>query len=92
MKKLLKEWLEIIMIVLVIIGLFFTWYQLRQNEKLSRDTYLTGLWNDIMRESINYPEFQDKTKTAVYDTYFIRRLSAQCGCSVDISHGEPVRL
>jgi len=72
-----KFLLELLAMVLIIIGLFFTYFQLKQNEKLSRNTYLTGLWNDIMRESINYPQFQDETKTAVYDTYFSQKEQTQ---------------
>ena len=62
--------LEIIAIIFVIAGLGLTYYQLKQNENLSRDTYLTGLWNEIMKESINYPQFQDKSRTTVYKVAF----------------------
>ena len=61
---------EIIGLIAVLIGLYFTHSQLKQNEKLSRDTYLTGLWNEIMQESINYPQFQDKVKTYTYKESF----------------------
>ncbi len=65
-----RGFIETIAIALVVIGLFLTYSQLKQNEKLSRDTYLTGLWNNIIKESINLPRFQDKNITSSYKTSF----------------------
>ncbi len=39
---------------------------LKQSETDSKYRYLTGVWNDIARESIKYPEFNDKSKTLVF--------------------------
>lgn len=43
---------------------------MKQIEMDSKDRYLTGVWNDIMRESILYPEFNDKSRTLYYKDKF----------------------
>lgn len=57
---------KIIFIALTLFGLHFTYYQIRDNAKNTKFMYLTGVWNDIMKESIKYPEFNDKAKTSTY--------------------------
>lgn len=44
--------------------------QLKHNANESRYRYLTGVWNDITKTSIDYPQFQDKTKTSIYTMAF----------------------
>ncbi len=61
---------KIIFIILTLFGFFFTCYQVRENAKNTKYMYLTSVWNDIMKESIKYPEFNDKTKTSTYMNSF----------------------
>ena len=65
-----KFLIEIVAIITVLVGLYMTNAQLNQNAELSRYTYLTGLWNDIMKESVNHPEFQNKTKNLKYKVVY----------------------
>jgi len=69
-----RNWFEkynqSILIVLTIIGLFFAGCQLKLSIYQSKYIYLTGIWNDIMKESINLPEFSDKVKTSAYTSAF----------------------
>lgn len=44
--------------------------------------YLTGVWNDIMQESIGHPDFTDKSKTSTYSTSFDSTARLQYECYV----------
>ena len=73
MKKCIK-WIkdnnEPIVILILVVGVFLTWRQLKQNARDTKYMYITGVWNDIMKESIEHPEFNDKSKTLVYSKAF----------------------
>ena len=60
----------IIATVIAVVGLWVTFATLVWNAKATKDMYLTGVWNDIMQESIQHPDFTDKSKTLTYKTSF----------------------
>ena len=68
--KWIKDNNEPIVILILVVGVFLTYLQLRQNARDTKYMYLTGVWNDIMKESIQHPEFNDKSKTLVYSKAF----------------------
>ena len=74
-KKLIFEFIGIVIIIWTLIltkeQLVLTNEQLLQSEKLTKETYLTGLWNDIAKESINYPEFQIPDTNVNYTKNYI---------------------
>ena len=43
---------------------------LRQNARATKERYLTNSWNNLIKESIKYPEFNDESKTRVYKATF----------------------
>ena len=59
-------------LVAAIYSNFISYCALKQSEKDSKYRYLTGVWNEIMKESVEHPEFNDKSKTQVYSTAFDR--------------------
>jgi hypothetical protein len=72
-----KNYFEIIRIILDLMligalvgGLYINHAQLKQDARGTRYMYLAGVWNDIMKESIQYPQFNDKSKTLVYRKAF----------------------
>ncbi len=68
--ELISILLQLIIITILIVGACFTYKQLKQNATATKYRYLTGVWNDIMKESIEHPEFNDKSKTLVYSEAF----------------------
>jgi len=67
----IKNWSEVIMIAILMAGLVFAYWQVTQSADESRYRYLAGVWNDIMKESIQHPEFNDESKTLVYTEAFV---------------------
>ena len=80
--KWLKKNNEIILITFAAVTLLLTYLQLRQNAKATKDMYLTGVWNDIMQESIEHPDFTDRSKTLTYSTSFDSTARLQYECYV----------
>jgi len=73
MKKLreyIDDYYKIIVIAFLFFGAFYTDKQLKENSRNTRYRYLTGVWNDIMKVSIEHPEFNDKSKTLGYSKAF----------------------
>ena len=62
--------LEVLAFLILFGGLVIGIQQLKQNAKATKYMYLTGIWNDIMKESIQHPEFNDKSKTLGYSKAF----------------------
>lgn len=46
---------------------------LKASDKVAKYQYLTGEWNDIMKEALNHPDFNDSSKTHTYSTSFTGR-------------------
>lgn len=59
-----------IIVIILVGGLIFSVLQLRASKRDSEYRYLAGVWNEIMKTSIKYPEFNDKSKTLSYATEF----------------------
>jgi len=57
-------------LVAAMVSNFISYSALKQSERYTKYRYLTGVWNDIMKKSIECPEFNDKSKTLVYCTAF----------------------
>jgi len=66
----IKKYSEIILICIAVVGLWFTYAQLKQNATATKYMYLTGVWNEIMKDSIERPEFNDTSKTLIYNSAF----------------------
>lgn len=62
--------IEVILLVIACVGLWFNFYQLGNDAKATKDMYLTGVWNEIMKETIQYPAFADPSKTLTYKNSF----------------------
>ena len=62
--------LEVLAFLILVWGLVIGIQQLKQNAKATKYMYLTGIWNDIMKESIQHPELIDKSKTLGYSKAF----------------------
>jgi hypothetical protein len=66
----INKYNNFIVIVLLVVGIGVAWFQLSRNTRETKYRYLTGVWNDIMKESIKHPEFNDKSKTQEYSKAF----------------------
>ena len=69
-REFIDEYYKMIVVGFLIAGAIFSYTQIKENTRNTRYRYLTGVWNDIMKESIVHPEFNDKSKTLGYRKAF----------------------